>query len=106
MKICSRIAGKAKNHRAARKRTPVDLGKAVKLGKSTSSSGSCWFFPVISRTFWDGSIHICDDYDEYGIESGLSLETRRLFDRHASKPRVRTRELSIHMGRSLEMLRW
>jgi hypothetical protein len=38
MKICSRIAEKAKN-RAARKRTPVDPGKAVKLGKSTQQFG-------------------------------------------------------------------
>jgi hypothetical protein len=38
MKICSRIAEKAKN-RAARKRTPVDLGKVVKLGKNTQQFG-------------------------------------------------------------------
>jgi hypothetical protein len=55
MKICSRIAEKAKNHRAARKRTPVDLGKAVKLGKSTSSPGFCWILSVIGRTSYDGS---------------------------------------------------
>lgn len=50
MKICSRIAEKAK-HRAAHKRTPVDLGKAVKLGKSTQQFGILLVVPSHQSEF-------------------------------------------------------
>lgn len=65
MKICSRIAGKAKN-RAARKRTPVDLGKAVKLGRSTQEFGILLILSSRQSDFWDDSVHSLDHYDEYG----------------------------------------
>jgi hypothetical protein len=79
MKICSRIAEKAKNHRAARKRTPVDLGKALKLGKSTSSSGICWILPVMGRTLMMAPYESAmATYDEYGIE-WVFLEKSTIF---------------------------
>ena len=67
MKICSRIAEKAKI-RAARKRTPVDLGKAVKLGKSTQQFGILLALCSHKPDFQEDLIRVRDDYDESEIE--------------------------------------